>query len=142
MFLLLYLALTIGASFWVIYFHVPSLHRRLVARTVKYLSEQCQDSRIGREKAVVFGRIAAEALPSNGKGLRVLEMGARMGSNLKYYPPRTRLTVVESNPHFKTHLMQALKQHEDNQITLERYIVAQPHSLEKVSHLVSPGSLD
>ncbi|CAG0884073.1 unnamed protein product [Cyprideis torosa] len=132
--LLLGLASTVlGIAFWTFWFRVYQLHQRIVAWAVRYLANNSMDCRIGREKAMVFGRIPTEGLPSNGKGLRVLELGPRIGYNLKYYPNRTRLTVVEQNPFYRETFMKALAKEADRGITLERYIlVAKDGGLEKI----------
>jgi len=110
---------------------IRSVQYKLLAALVCRLAVETGDDRVAREKEVVFRRLEEHAASTSGP-FRVLELRARQGSNLRFYPKGTRLTVVERHRFFQAGFQARVRSLTPGNVALSRYIVSPDNRLTEI----------
>nr|XP_045611247.1 methyltransferase-like protein 7A [Procambarus clarkii] len=100
--------LFVGVIIWVLKKCWSDFRRRYFAAFMNYRRvSQDMDVRIETMKKDVFSTLGTVVShdPELRKhnAIKILEIGVGTGTNFAYYPERTRLVVVDPNPHFKAY---------------------------------------
>lgn len=62
--------------------------------------------------------------------LTILEIGCGTGTNFQFYPPGSKVTCTDPNPHFQKYLKKCME--ENDQLTYDRFVVASGEDLGSV----------
>ncbi|KAM4588341.1 thiol S-methyltransferase TMT1A-like [Odontesthes bonariensis] len=66
----------------------------------------------------------------DGKPVTILEIGCGSGTNFEFYPPGSKVTCTDPNPHFKKYLNKCMDQ--NDHLTYENFVVSSGEDMSSV----------